>query len=312
MPGIPAEHAQDVREALRVIVSDPGHGPAALSNSQMMSNLLKDLLPDSPREKNLLVAAAEANLAGMMRDHVNQGIDGPSAVRLAAASFGASTHFTDGACSWVATELAVALGLGRDLGDDRSALPEGEITTARQGDGVAVETRVVSAPTEAIEPPATTARDETTAGRQTRPSVAPAAATAARRAVSASTLVVLAGAVALLVAYDLPVFSNPSAVRIWSGLPFFIVCIPVVAFVVAALSAATMFLLPRSPIWRAVAGTSAAVCGLEMLVFFVALNDKFVSNYGDQRGIGLVIGVLSAVLLVTGGVLELVKQARAK
>ena len=132
MPGIPAEHAQDVREALRVIVSDPGHGPAALSNSQMMSNLLKDLLPDSPREKNLLVAAAEANLAGMMRDHVNQGIDGPSAVRLAAASFGASTHFTDGACSWVATEFAVALGLGPGLGDDGSALPEGEITTAQQ------------------------------------------------------------------------------------------------------------------------------------------------------------------------------------
>jgi len=298
MPGIPAEHAQDVRDALRLIVSDPGHGTAALSDSQIMSNLLKDLLPDFPREKNLLVAAAEADLAGMMSDHVNQGIDGPSAVRLAAASFGASTHFTDSACTWVATELAVALGLGTDLAGDESALPEGDITTMRQADAVAAATRVVSAPTEAI------------AVQATAPAAEPAAATVRRSSVSVSALLVLAGTVALLAAYELPVFRNPSAVRIWSGLPFWMVSLPSVALIVVAVSSALLFLRTRSPLWRIAAGASAAVCGMEMLVFFVAVNDKFVSNYGDSRGIGLVIGVLSAVLLVAGGVLELVRQSR--
>ena len=73
MGGIPSEHAKDVREALRSVAADPDLGPSTLSDAQAMSNLLKDLLPDAPREKNLLVAAADAGLAAMMIDHVGQG-----------------------------------------------------------------------------------------------------------------------------------------------------------------------------------------------------------------------------------------------
>src|SRR6266571_480724 len=98
MAGIGSEHARDVREAVRIVASDPDLGPATLSDAPAMPNLLKDLLPDAPREKNLLVAAAEARL-----DHVDQGIDATSAIRLAAASFGANTHFTTNACDWVST-----------------------------------------------------------------------------------------------------------------------------------------------------------------------------------------------------------------
>jgi hypothetical protein len=105
------EHAAEARAALNAIVSDPEHGVAALSSAQTMSNLLKDLLPDAPREKSMLVAAAEAGLANTLRDHVAQGMDANTAIQLTASSFSATTPFTPEACNWVAGEIAVALGI---------------------------------------------------------------------------------------------------------------------------------------------------------------------------------------------------------
>ena len=87
------EHAAEARAALHAIVSDPVYGAAALSNAQTMSNLLKDFLPDAPREKAVLVAAAEAGLAGSLREHVSQGMDVSTAKRLTASSFASSTPF---------------------------------------------------------------------------------------------------------------------------------------------------------------------------------------------------------------------------
>ena len=115
------EHAAEARAALTAIVTDPDHGVAALSSAQTMSNLLKDLLPDAPREKSILVAAAEAGLAGKLREHVDSGMDASSAIRLTASSFSISTPFTPEACSWVTGEIAHAIGIdpsgdGRDLG----------------------------------------------------------------------------------------------------------------------------------------------------------------------------------------------------
>ncbi len=107
------EHASEARAALNAIVSDPDHGVAALSNPTTMSNLLKDYLPDAPREKSILVAAAEAGLAGTLRDHVSQGMDAGTAIRLTAASFSSSTPFTPEACNWVTDELALALGISQ-------------------------------------------------------------------------------------------------------------------------------------------------------------------------------------------------------
>ena len=107
------EHAPEARAALNAIVTDPDHGVAALSNAQTMSNLLKDYLPDAPREKSILVAAAEAGLADTLRDHVAQGMDPDTAVRLTASSFSSSTPFTPEACNWVTDEIAVALGISQ-------------------------------------------------------------------------------------------------------------------------------------------------------------------------------------------------------
>src|SRR6266704_5585873 len=92
------EHAAEARAALNAIVGDPEHGVAALSSAQTMSNLLKDLLPDAPREKSILVAAAEAGLASSLREHVAQGMYPNTAIRLTASSFSASTPFTPEAC----------------------------------------------------------------------------------------------------------------------------------------------------------------------------------------------------------------------
>ncbi len=105
------EHATEARAALNAIVNDPEHGVAALSSAQTMSNLLKDLLPDAPREKSILVAAAEAGLANNLRQHVDQGMDPNTAIRLTASSFSSTTPFTPDACTWVTGEIATALGI---------------------------------------------------------------------------------------------------------------------------------------------------------------------------------------------------------
>src|SRR6266704_2230022 len=111
MADMPWEHAAEARAALNAIVTDPEHGVEALSSPRTMSNLLKDLLPDAPREKNLLVAAAEAGLADTLREHVSQGMDSSTAIRLTASSFSQRSPLTPDACSWVTSEIAMALGI---------------------------------------------------------------------------------------------------------------------------------------------------------------------------------------------------------
>src|SRR5580704_17997189 len=113
MSEVSLEHTAEARAALNAIVTDPEHSVGALSSAQTMSNLLKDLLPDAPREKSLLVAAAEAGLAGTLRDHVDQGMDADTAIRLTASSFSASTPFTPDACNWVTGEIATAIGISQ-------------------------------------------------------------------------------------------------------------------------------------------------------------------------------------------------------
>ena len=91
MTGTAWEHQREVRAALQTFVSDPHLGIAALSDPQTMSNLLKDLLPDAPREIRVLVAAAEAGLARLLLDHVSQGMDAVTAASLAAGPLPASS-----------------------------------------------------------------------------------------------------------------------------------------------------------------------------------------------------------------------------
>jgi hypothetical protein len=105
------DERDEAQNALRAIVSDPAYGVAALSSAQIMANLLKDLLPDAPREVSVLVAAAEAGVAGNLRDRVSQGMDVGTASAVVAGSFAASTPFRPDACTWAVSEIAGALGL---------------------------------------------------------------------------------------------------------------------------------------------------------------------------------------------------------
>jgi hypothetical protein len=107
-----------VRRALRLIVADPQLGPAVLSQPQMMTNLLKDLLPDSPRESALLVASAQSGLPEVLQGYLGQGIDLGTASRLTAGWFAKRMPFTRDGCAWVVSEIAIALGV------DPSALAE--------------------------------------------------------------------------------------------------------------------------------------------------------------------------------------------
>src|SRR5579863_1580284 len=108
---MPWDAQGEAQAALRAIVADSRYGPAALSNAQTMTNLLKDMLPDAPRESSVLVAASEAGLAGMLRSSLSQGMDVATACRLASGTFESRTALTPDACNWAVGILASALGL---------------------------------------------------------------------------------------------------------------------------------------------------------------------------------------------------------
>jgi hypothetical protein len=111
------ERQDEIRAAIRSIVNDPQYGKAVLSSSQQMSSLLKDLVPDAPRETSILVAAAEADVAGSLSDHVSQGLALPAASALTARSFENISSLTPEACTWAVGEMAVALGLASSAPD---------------------------------------------------------------------------------------------------------------------------------------------------------------------------------------------------
>jgi Domain of unknown function (DUF4190) len=111
------ERQDEIRAAIKSIVDDPSYGTSTLSSGQQMSSLLKDLLPNSPRETSILVAAAEADVAGTLGEHISQGLALPAASALAARSFENSSSLTPEACSWAVSEMAAALGLAPAAAD---------------------------------------------------------------------------------------------------------------------------------------------------------------------------------------------------
>ena len=93
---------------------------AALSSVQAMSTALRDLLPHTPRETKVLVAAAEEGVAEALSYHVARGMDATTVQEKLARSFGRHTGFRPAACEWAVGELAAALGLdAADASPDR-------------------------------------------------------------------------------------------------------------------------------------------------------------------------------------------------
>ena len=109
MASAPWDPHGEALSALRAIAANPQYGAEALSNAPMMTNLLKDLLPDAPREANVLVAAAGAGVAQSLRGYMAQGMDVGTATQLAAGTLADRTALTADACAWATGSLAAAL-----------------------------------------------------------------------------------------------------------------------------------------------------------------------------------------------------------
>jgi len=99
----------EAREALSTAVSS--YGMRVLSDPRILGNLVTDLLPDSPRERSLLVTAAEAGMATELSQHVEQQrLSVEAAVALVARGLTERRSIDVAASTWVATEYAHALG----------------------------------------------------------------------------------------------------------------------------------------------------------------------------------------------------------
>src|SRR5438270_12389334 len=95
----------EAHEALGTAVAS--YGQRVLSDPHTLGNLVADLLPDLPRERSLLVAAAEAGRAGEMRQHVEeQHIDPDTAVQRVASALSDRRALDPAAGLWVAAEDA--------------------------------------------------------------------------------------------------------------------------------------------------------------------------------------------------------------
>src|SRR5580704_16414522 len=99
----------EAHEALCTAVAS--YGQRVLTDPHTLGNLVADLLPDLPRERSLLVTAAEAGVAAEMRQHVEeQRIDPDTAAQLVARSLSERRSIDPAASMWVAAEYAQALG----------------------------------------------------------------------------------------------------------------------------------------------------------------------------------------------------------
>jgi hypothetical protein len=108
------------REALRSIVAD--FGTSALSSPQVLENVLRDLLPGSQKQVSLIVAAAGAGVTSTLQEHVAQGMDPSTAVRMCSAQLAEQTPFDAAGCRWVTGEFALALGYQLALGNEPDTL----------------------------------------------------------------------------------------------------------------------------------------------------------------------------------------------
>jgi len=109
MASAPWDPRGEALNALRTIAADPQYGAAALASAQMMTNLLKDMLPDAPREANVLITAAGAGVPTALQGYLSQGMDVGTATQLAAGTLADRTALTADACSWATSSLATAL-----------------------------------------------------------------------------------------------------------------------------------------------------------------------------------------------------------
>jgi hypothetical protein len=292
----------DAREALRIIVADPRYGPAALSNPQTMTNLLKDMLPDAPRESGVLVAASEAGVPGMLQGNVAQGMDWDTASRLAAGSLENRTALTAEACTWAVSTLGSALHLDAAAGPP----PPGTVT--------APETVPSGSSQQATTAPAA----------RTGPGVPPGPAVSASRpkglriavavATAAGAILIVCACAPTLYHFDYSYAGNPPSTgteslfslsglspRYWGW------AIPPVAGAVLGVAAAVLFLVAHSERLRGLATGMLLAFGIATALIWLAYEFLYrysieyasiPSHASGQPGPAEIVGILGGLLLI--------------
>src|SRR5260370_5894838 len=109
MASAPWDPRGEALNALRTIAADAQYGAEALAGTPMMTDLLKDMLPDAPREANVLITAAGAGVPTAVHGYLAQGMDVGTATQLAAGALAERTALTADACAWATSALATAL-----------------------------------------------------------------------------------------------------------------------------------------------------------------------------------------------------------
>ena len=146
MTSAPWDPHGEAQNALRAIAADPRYGAEALSSAQMMTNLLKDMLPDAPREASVLVAAADAGVPAILQRHMAQGMDVGTASQLAAGTLADRTALTADACAWATGSLAAVLITPAVPAQAKTVHSGGsdQLTTADAGTGAVTGPEVVT------------------------------------------------------------------------------------------------------------------------------------------------------------------------
>ena len=297
MASAPWDPRGEALNALRTIAADPRYGAEALASAQMMTNLLKDMLPDAPREANVLITAAGAGVPTALQGYLGQGMDVGTATQLAAGTLAERTALTADACSWATSSLATAL---LPLAAPLASGPGG--TSPLPGSDHPTMT-----PQETGPGPAGTLAAGTGRGRPAGVSLL-AAALAGVGALAA----VLACAFSIVhvynsdgtYAYSQSLFSISSHGAAWNWIGI------VVAAVLSAV-AALLLVASRTPWVRAGAAGVVAAFGIAIIMIFAAYQFTLgpVSDGSGPAG-GEKLGAFGGLLLLVAGVLGFVAAAR--
>lgn len=307
----PWDSAGHARRALQNIVADPHYGTAALSQPSVMSNLLKDFLPDEPREASLLVAAAQADLAGSLRGHLAQGLDPATAVSLTASSFVSNSSHTQEAGTWVVTELALALGMD----PYRTAVaaspppqsPPSPSAPPPFGQPAAVDARVSQAtpPYPAVSPAQPTYGAVGSPWQQ--PTVAAAPSSSSRRPV-APAIIGLVGVLLMLIACFVPLSTFPGqpSFSVFFGhsfadsFNFWFAAVPMVTLLAAIAAGIGLFVPGERPYRRAMFHGMLIALGMVVVVMFGLYGFGLFPGYHHNAGGPL--GILGGLALLLGGI----------
>ena len=314
MSSAPWDPRSEALNALRTIAADPQYGAEALSSAQMLTNLLKDMLPDAPREANVLITAAGAGVPTALQGYLAQGMDVGTATQLAAGTLAERTALTADACAWATSSLATALlplavPPQASVPAGTAPLPGSDRPTAPQGTGPgpgAYGSGAVADGSGAVADgtPATLA-----AGRDRAAGVS---LLAAAFAAAGALATILACAFSIVHFYNsdgtyassesLFSLSSRGAAWNWIGL-----------VVAAALSvvAALMLVASRTPWVRAGAAGVVGAFGIAVIFIFAAYQFTLgpVSDGSGPAG-GEKLGVFGGLLLLVAGVLGFVAAAR--